>query len=408
MSDDKSLSRRRFLKAASVLGTGSLVWPRWVHGQSGSQPSARDSLDSHVVPTRPFGRTGAHVSCLSLGGMFDIPSNQLLLRQAVRWGVTHWDTASTYGGGRSEEGIGQFFERHPETRKEIFLVTKSEIHRPQGMTDRLNRSLNRMKTDYVDLYFVHGVRNLRGMDAEMKAWAEKAKSQGKIRFFGFSTHSNMEECMLDAARLGWIDGIMMTYNFRLMHEDRMKRAVDACAGAGIGLTAMKTQGGGSVSMETEGEMRMAGRFLQAGFTDRQARLMAVWEEPRIANICSQMPNLTILMSNVAAALNRTGLTRDDKESLKHFASETASGYCAGCSRICEGAMNHEVPVQDVMRCLMYYRSYGDSGEARRLFAAIPEMVRSRMGRLDYSPAEQRCPQKMPIGVLMKDALSILA
>ncbi len=404
----KCFSRRRFLQTAGVLGTGSLVWPRWVHGEPQVQVAANGSSGSRVVPTRPFGRTGADVSCLSLGGMFDIPSNQLLLRQAVRWGVTHWDTASSYGGGRSEEGIGRFFERHPDIRKEIFLVTKSDTHRPQGMTERLNRSLRRMKTDYVDLYFVHGVRNLRGMDSEMKAWAEKAKSQGRIRFFGFSTHSNMEECMMDAARLGWIDGIMMTYNFRLMHEDRMKRAVEACARAGIGLTAMKTQGGGSVSMESGAEMRMAGRFLREGFTDKQAKLMAVWEEPLIANICSQMPNLTILMSNVAAASNGTTLSRHDRESLMQFASETASGYCAGCSRICEGAMNHEVPVQDVMRYLMYYRSYGDCHEARGLFATIPQSVRSRMARLDYRPAEERCPQGMPIGVLMKDALSVLA
>ena len=47
--------------------------------------------------------------------------------------------------------------------------------------------------------------------------------------------------MLAAAKLGWVDGIMMTYNYRLMVKDEMKRAVDACAKAGIGLTAMKTQ-----------------------------------------------------------------------------------------------------------------------------------------------------------------------
>ena len=51
----------------------------------------------------------------------------------------------------------------------------------------------------------------------------------------------MENCLTDAARLGWIDGIMATYNYRLMHTDRMKKAVDACTEAGIGLIAMKTQ-----------------------------------------------------------------------------------------------------------------------------------------------------------------------
>ena len=90
----------------------------------------------------------------------------------------------------------------------------------------------------------------------------------------------MEECMLAAAKLGWIDGIMMSYNFRLMYSDKMKRAVAACSEAGIGLTAMQTQGGGSVRTNTEAELKLAGRFLHKGFTDRQAKLKAVWENPK--------------------------------------------------------------------------------------------------------------------------------
>jgi hypothetical protein len=50
----------------------------------------------------------------------------------------------------------------------------------------------------------------------------------------------METSTLAAAKLGWIDGIMTSYKYRLMVKDEMKRAVDACAKAGIGLTAMKT------------------------------------------------------------------------------------------------------------------------------------------------------------------------
>jgi len=58
---------------------------------------------------------------------------------------------------------------------------------------------------------------------EVKVWAEKAKAEGKIRFFGFSAHKNMENSLLAAAKLGWIDGIMMSYNYRLMVKNKMKR-----------------------------------------------------------------------------------------------------------------------------------------------------------------------------------------
>jgi len=205
-----------------------------------------------------------------------------------------------------------------------------------------------------------------------------------------------------------VDGIMASYNFRLMHTDKMKAAVDACVKAGIGLTAMKTQGGGPVGTESEIELRMAGRFLKQGFTDKQAKLKAVWDNPHIAGICSQMPNLTILSANVAAALDQTRLSSADMDLLRIYARETTSSYCAGCSDLCESCVGNQVPIQDVMRCLMYYRSHGDKDLARHLFAELPAHARRSLLTLDFTEAEQRCPQKIRIGKLMREAVSLLA
>ncbi len=396
---NSKISRRNFLKATGTAGLASLMAPvKRFAGASESQQS---------VPTRPFGKTGVNVSILSLGGMFNIASNQMLMKQAVRRGVTYWDTADCYQRG-SENGIGKYFNKYPEDRNKVFLVTKSDSGTPKGMTKLLDRSLEKMKTNYIDLYFLHGIYSIDELDQSTKTWAEKAKAAGKIRFFGFSTHSNMEECMLGAARLGWIDGIMMTYNYRLMHTDRMKRAVDACVKAGIGMTAMKTQGGGSVKTDTDTELDMAGQFLQKGFTDAQAKLMAVWQNPNISSICSQMPNMTILMSNIAAALNRTDLTRRDTELLNRYARETHSDYCAGCTQICESAVGKQVPIGDVMRCLMYACNYGNRDHAVAQFNSIPDNVRMRMADLDFSSAERRCPHNMAIGKLVRKALEELS
>ena len=308
---NKSWSRRDFLKTVGITSASSLLLPA-AHLAEAADPTLQ-------VPKRAFGKTGVKVSTLSLGGMFNIASNQMLMKQAMKWGVTYWDTADCYQRG-SENGIGKYFKKYPEDRNRVFLVTKSDARNPKGMTKLLERSLEKMKTDYIDLYFVHGIRKIGELDQSTKSWAEKAKSAGKIRFFGFSTHSNMEKCMLGAARLGWIDGIMMTYNYRLMHTDRMKRAVDACLKAGIGMTAMKTQGGRSKKTDTDTELEMTGQFLQKGFTDAQAKLMAVWQNPNIASICSQMPNMTILMSNAAAAMGKTQLSSNDRQLLQHFPS----------------------------------------------------------------------------------------
>jgi predicted aldo/keto reductase-like oxidoreductase len=405
MSKEKTgFSRREFLKVTGAVGVGSLLNPTPAVGKASNFSDSKEL----VVPTRPFGETGVNVSMLALGGMFDIPNNQLQLKQALKWGVTYWDTADCYGSGRSEKGIGKFFARYPETREKIFLVTKSDKRDPDGMTRLLNRSLERMNTDYIDLYFVHGIRGVGDLNAETRVWAKKAKASAKIRLFGFSTHSNMEECMLGAAKLGWIDGIMMTYNYRLMHSSKMKEAVAACSELGIGLTAMKTQGGGSVRTSSETELKLAGRFLQRGFTDKQAKLKAVWENPKIASICSQMPNMTILMSNVSAALDKTNLATSDLRLLDKYARETASSYCAGCSDICETALTEYVPVADVMRYLMYHESYGECDRARSLYAELSPRIHKRLISFDYSLAEKRCPQGLPIGRLMREANKVLS
>ena len=272
------------------------------------------------------------------------------------------------------------------------------------MTRDMNRSLERMKTDYIDLFLVHGVRNISELDEDKKTWAKTSKAEGKIRLFGFSTHANMEACMLGASKLGWIDGIMMSYNYRLMHTDRMKRAVDACVNSGIGLTAMKTQGGGSLKTNTEAELKLAGRFLKKGYTDAQAKLKAVWEDTNISSICSEMPNRKILIANVSAALNRTQLAAQDMESLYRYAHKTRSDYCMGCAHVCESTAKHNVPISDIMRYLMYWQSYDDRNRAVEAFNKIPGEIRVKMANMDYSQAEQRCPQQMPIGKLIREAI----
>jgi predicted aldo/keto reductase-like oxidoreductase len=395
-----NISRRDFLKTAGLTGVGTIL--------AAFKHSAQASDELQRMPTRPFGKTGIKVPILGFGGSLGTSLSPLLLRQAVRFGVTYWDTAHSYMGGNSEKAIGKYFGRFPEDREKIFLVTKSHAWNTQGLTRQLNESLERMQTDYIDLFFIHGIYDINAMDKDTRIWAEKTKSADKIRLFGFSTHSNMEACLLGAPGLGWIDGIMTTYNFRLMHEDHMQRAVDACVKAGIGLTAMKTQGGGQVQTGNETELELAGRFIEKGYTDAQAKLKAVWENPHIAGICSEMPNTTILLSNAAAALNKTKLSAMDRKLLYQYARETRSNYCAGCSAVCESWIDGKVPIGDVMRYLMYCRSYGDRNRAVVEFKKIPENVRNQLDGLDYSAAERQCPQKMEIGKLMREALQELA
>ena len=210
--------------------------------------------------------------------------------------------------------------------------------------------------------------------------------------------------------MGWIDVVMFTYNFRVMHDPKMIEAINACTKAGVGLVAMKTQGGGPGMPTTKSpaEAKMADRFLEKGFTDKQAKLKVVWETPQIASICSQMPNLTILSSNVAAARDKTKLSREDFDSLRQFAQETKSGYCAGCGQICQAAVGGAYPSMKscAASCITWTtvnRSWPGkpSRPCRRQFG-------SGLVEVDYSRAERVCPQGLAIADLMRQARELLA
>ncbi len=400
------LTRREFVTTVGLAGlavagagvTGALAAP---------EPPAA-TPPAQTVPKRKLGKTGAEVSILCLGGMFDTINNQLLLKQALKWGVTYWDTAESYGNGLSEEGMGRFFARNPGARKEIFLVTKLQA-KGGNFSARLDKCLQRLKTDYADLFFIH---SLTGIDetTPFKDWAAEMKKAGKIKAFGFSTHTNMEDCLLGAAKLNWIDAVMFTYNFQVMNTPKMQEAVKAATQAGIGLVSMKSMAGRPGKHEVGGEakLEMVERFLKRGFTDKQAKLKIIWENPQIASICSQMPSLTILAANAAAAMDRVKLAREEFDSLRRYALETKADYCAGCGQICQDAVGGAVPVNEVMRCLMYHQYYGEPELARLTFAGLPEEVRQRLTEVDYSRAERACPQGLAIAAFMRQAAEMLA
>ena len=117
MLNPKTWTRRDFLKTAGLFaGAGSLLAP--------VQRLAAASDKKPQIPQRPFGNSGINVSILSFGGSLDTSLSMLVLRQAFKWGVTYWDTANSYMGGRSEKGMGKYLEKYPQDRQSIFLVTR--------------------------------------------------------------------------------------------------------------------------------------------------------------------------------------------------------------------------------------------------------------------------------------------
>ncbi|MHC4160110.1 MAG: aldo/keto reductase [Planctomycetota bacterium] len=406
--NQNKINRRNFLKTVGATGLGSV----FVSTDSIAAQSPTDAAEKPKypqVPKRKLGKTGIKLPCLCLGGNQDLITNQIVLRMAPRWGVTYWDSAYIYTGGNSEIGIGNFLTKNPKMRKKLFITSKaSRAKTIDQVEERLQTSLKRMKTDYIDLYYgYHQCPNPALLTNELKEWAESAKKRKLIRHFGISTHQNMAQVLAAASKLDWIEVVMTTYNFRLMQDKALNAAIDACYKAGKGIMAIKTLGMGQ-KITTKEDKKLVQHFLQRNFTKEQAKIKAVLLDKRFTAVCVGMKNIRELTSNVAAALDKIKLTQSDTSALTDFARATCDGYCAGCANICNSALPNTPYVSDIMRYLMYYKSYGRHDEARKLFAQIPANVRNKLLSTDFTPAEARCPQHLPIGSLVAEAVTKLA
>jgi len=404
------LNRRNFFKIAGITGlTSALSITSGCKEDSsaleGNSSAIRTSYPQ--IPKRKLGKTNLMVPVLAHGIMYNLLENQIVLKKGLQWGIKLWDTSHGYAGGNSESGIGKYLKKHPDVRKDIIIVSKaSGAHTVKDVERCLQTSLKRMKTDYIDIFYgIHGLSDPSQLTPELKKWAESAKKRGVIKHFGFSTHRNMAHCLMAASKLDWIDVIMTSWNFRLMQDQKLEQAVAACHKAGIGLISMKVMGH---SISTEEDKKLTRHFLKKGYTEGQAKLKAALGDKRFTAACVTMENTALITSNAAAALDKTKLSQTDHQMLKDHAKATCSGYCAGCSEFCDNTLPHMPVVSDVMRYLMYYNSYGDEAKAQQLFKEIPSSIRKNLISMDYTQAEKVCPQKLPIGMLIKEAVKKLS
>ena len=114
-----------------------------------------------------------------------------------------------------------------------------------------------------------------------------------------------------------------------------------------------------------------------------------------------------MATNAAAAVDQTRLSESDRVLLAQYARETLSDYCTGCGSLCSEVLGIKVPINDVMRCLMYVHSYQDLMLARSTFKTLPSHTRELLTQLDFREAERSCPRNLPIGRMMQEATNLL-
>jgi aryl-alcohol dehydrogenase-like predicted oxidoreductase len=174
------------------------------------------SLGPSVRPVT-IGTRGKPQLPLGLGGSWFVPysapgDEDAALLDAIaacyEAGLRHFDTGAGYGNGHSEELYGRFLKGR---RGEVFLASKADPAETTAaaMLAEVDGSLRRLKTDFIDLYYIHWPRSGRDMRPAMEG-LERARRQGKIGAVGVSNFS--VEQMQQVAEVGTIEAHQLGYN----------------------------------------------------------------------------------------------------------------------------------------------------------------------------------------------------
>jgi predicted aldo/keto reductase-like oxidoreductase len=398
-------SRRAFIKAgvatAAVAGLPLSGWAE-ENGTKKSEP----------LPMRVLGRTGEKVTMLNLG-TGSAPSPRML-SAAYEAGIRYIDTADCYDRGASEKVVAEWLEK-TGLRKEFFIVDKDHPATPDEWVKMVDARLEALKTDYIDLYFLHGLGGGSGNVEEgvrdvpkLKEWgeaADKMKKAGKIKFAGFSTHTEMSlriDLLNNAAKGGWVDAIMVAYDPKLVRDNaEFNKALDACHEANIGLISMKGMRG------LNDVPKILPQFEEMGLTPHQAVLHCVWTDERMSSICSHITNLAILKENSDAARNYKPMDEKQVSAVIGLYEQYVATFCNGCDGRCQRAGGTKAALADMARYLSYFEYDGSRREARRLFAALSQEEREWRGA-NLAAASAACVNKLDFAAILSRAEEKLA
>jgi len=392
--DTLQISRRDLLSIGSGVALAGVTLgpnPAWA-GPSKPLPK---------VPRRVLGKTKQTVPILLFGGAVKLdPRFDPKMAEALRFGVDYFDAADCYGGGTCEAAVGAFHQR-AKVRDKIWITSKSDAHSPEGMASTLDVSLQKLRTDRLDMYFLHALKDPAHLSKEMERKVALLKKQGKLRFFGFSSHhGNVVEMLHAAAKLPWIDAVMFRYNFRQYGDAELNKAIDAAKKADVGLIAMKTQGSEASFRTRWAPFEKTGRW-----NKHQAVLKAVWQDERISAAVSHMDTFDKLRENIAAAVDNKKLTQAEREALEQYARATRGAACHGCDHHCNPAVDAPVQIADTLRLLMYHDVYKEPEKAQRLFSELPQSARKLTG-IDFSRANSACPHGVDVVAEMRRASDV--
>jgi predicted aldo/keto reductase-like oxidoreductase len=368
---------------------------------------------------REMGGTGEKVSILGFGCMrlptlerqddIDVELATSLLNQALDQGINYLDTAYSYHGlgtsqgGMNEIFLGEYFAENGR-RDEVYLATKSPtwlLKEEEDMDRFLDEQLRRLQTDCIDFYLLHSIKERQWFDLEdmgVLEFLDRAVSDGRIKYTGFSTHDNTSFFKEVVDSYQW-DMCQIQYNYLDENIQVGSEGLKYASSKGLGVVVMEPLRGGVLADHVPVEVQKL--WDQAKVKRRPAEwaLRYLWDIPGISVVLSGMNTEEQLQENLETASDGspnsfTHEEREIMEGVKQVYHDKVSGWCSNCGYCmpCPSGIN-------IPQCLSHLNQaemLEDYSEVKTQYSFLLKDTERAGNCLECGLCEELCSQHLPI------------
>ena len=374
---------------------------------------------------RQFGKLDWKVSALGFGAMrlpiLDGDSSKIdeteairMIRYAIDQGVNYIDTAYPYHNGNSEPLVARALQ--DGYREKVHLATKlpSWLIETEADFDKyLNEQLERLQTDHIDFYLLHGLNQKhweKYQRLNVLDWLEKTKASGRIRHFGFSFHDTVEVFKSIVDSYDHWDFCQIQYNYMDIERQAGTEGLKHAASKGLAVVIMEPLLGGRL-VEPPQSIQALWDTADVQRSAPDWSLQWLWDQPEVSVILSGMSTMQQVQQNIASA-EKSGvgsLTDEEKTLVAKVRAEYEAISPIPCTR-CEYCLPcpNELNIPQMLSMFNSGKMYNKLDLARDMYQRfVPEGQRAE-DCIACRECESKCPQQIQISDWMVNVHEVLA
>jgi uncharacterized protein len=343
-------------------------------------PDMNSKKISSPLRLNSLGKSGIMATELGFGGIpimrLNVEEAKLVIKHCFELGIRFFDTAHIYGD--SEEKLGKALEPF---RDQVIIATKVWAKDGKGAAAQLAMSLDRLRTNHIDLIQCHNIAKQEDLEKAMgpggayEALAA-AKAKGQVRAIGFSSHN--PDIAAKGCRLGKFATLQFPFNF--IENDPLEKVFPAALEQGMGIIAMKPLGGGLLDRAD-----LCFRFLQ--------------EYPEVVPIPG-IQSTDEIDEIISFYRDRRPLSRDDWVKIQEIRSELGTRFCHRCEYCMPCEQGVQIP--GVLMVKTQVRRFG----YKQVVAMAKDKIATVENCIECGECVERCPYGLPIPDMLQESLEI--